>query len=375
MTTVDERAGAAPAAGSEMPLLAVENLHVEFRTRRGTVHANNGVTYTLRERETLAILGESGSGKSVSAQAVMGIIDSPPGFVTQGEILFRGKDLLRMPESERRKVRGAKIAMIFQDALSALNPVFTVGWQIAEMYRVHQGSSRAEARQKAAELMDRVRIPSAKERLDAYPHEFSGGMRQRVMIAMALALDPDILIADEPTTALDVTVQAQIMRLLADIQDETGLGLILITHDLGVVADVADRIAVMYAGEIVETASVLDIYANPAHPYTEGLIASIPRADQKGQKLTPIAGSPPNLVNIPSGCPFHPRCAYRREAPHNCFSEHPRLYHVSLDELDQELVEEVGDATAHGARHARCHYWQDVLRPGTAELSEEEFLG
>jgi oligopeptide transport system ATP-binding protein len=376
MTTVDERAGAAPAAGGETPLLAVENLHVEFRTRRGTVHANNGVTYNLRERETLAILGESGSGKSVSAQAVMGIIDSPPGFITQGSIRFRGRDLLRMPESERRKIRGANIAMIFQDALSALNPVFSVGWQIAEMYRVHRGSSRAEARQKAIELMDRVRIPSAKERLDSYPHEFSGGMRQRVMIAMALALDPDILIADEPTTALDVTVQAQIMRLLADIQNETGLGLILITHDLGVVADVADRIAVMYAGEIVETASVLDIYANPAHPYTEGLIASIPRADQKGQRLTPIPGAPPNLVSIPPGCPFHPRCPYRREAPKNCFADHPPLYRVGADQVESdELVAEIEDATAHGARRARCHYWQDVLRPGHAELSEEDFLG
>ena len=332
----------AGAAGNGY-LLEVEDLHVEFRTRRGVVNANNGINYTLREGETLAILGESGSGKSVSAQAVMGIIDSPPGFITKGAIRFRGRDLLQMPEKERRKIRGAQIAMIFQDALSSLNPVFSVGWQIGEMYRKHRGSSRAEAKEKAIELMERVKIPSARERVNSYPHEFSGGMRQRVMIAMALALDPQVLIADEPTTALDVTVQAQIMQLLADIQDETGLGLILITHDLGVVADVADRIAVMYAGEMVETAHVFDIYANPAHPYTKGLIASIPRTDQKGQQLDPIPGSPPDLMHIPSGCPFHPRCSYRREAPINCFTEEPPLYEVSPD------------------RGSRCHYWQEVL--------------
>ena len=331
----------APAGG--VPLLEVNNLHVEFRTRANTVYANNGVSYVLHERETLAILGESGSGKSVSAQAVMGIIDSPPGFVTQGTVNFRGQDLLTMPESDRRAIRGQKIAMIFQDALSSLNPVFSVGWQIAEMYRVHRGASRRDAKEKAIELMDRVRIPSARERINNYPHEFSGGMRQRVMIAMALALDPDVLIADEPTTALDVTVQAQIMQLLSDVQDEVGLGLILITHDLGVVADVADRIAVMYAGEIVETADVIDLYANPAHPYTEGLIRSIPRTDQKGQQLRPIVGAPPNLANIPPGCPFHPRCEYRREAPKNCFEEKPPLYEVDA------------------ARRSRCHYWEEVV--------------
>ena len=327
----------------DAPLLEVENLHVEFRTRTSTVHANNGVSYTLQEGETLAILGESGSGKSVSAQAVMGIIDSPPGFVTRGAVRFRGRDLLQMSDAERRGIRGEKIAMIFQDALSALNPVFSVGWQIGEMYRVHRGVGRGEAKEKAIELMDRVRIPSARQRVGNYPHEFSGGMRQRVMIAMALALDPDVLIADEPTTALDVTVQAQIMKLLADVQDEVGLGLILITHDLGVVADVADRIAVMYAGEIVETAGVTDLYANPAHPYTEGLIASIPRTDQKGQRLLPIQGAPPNLANIPSGCPFHPRCVYRRESPINCFDQKPPLYEVDTTRL------------------SRCHYWKEVL--------------
>ena len=331
------------AEGGAQYLLEVEDLHVEFRTRRGVVQANNGINYTLREGETLAILGESGSGKSVSAQAVMGIIDSPPGFITKGAIRYRGKDLLQMSEKERRRIRGSEIAIIFQDALSSLNPVFSVGWQIGEMYRKHRGASRSEAKEKAIELMERVKIPGARNRVNSYPHEFSGGMRQRVMIAMALALDPKVLIADEPTTALDVTVQAQIMQLLADIQDDTGLGLILITHDLGVVADVADRIAVMYAGEMVETAHVYDIYAKPAHPYTKGLIASIPRTDQKGQQLSPIPGAPPDLMRIPSGCPFHPRCSYRREEPKNCFADEPPLYEVSPD------------------RGSRCHYWQEVL--------------
>ena len=345
MQTREELAGSGrvPRADFKGRLLEVDNLHVEFRTPYGVVNAVNGVTYTLDARETLAILGESGSGKSVSAQAIMGIIDSPPGFVTQGSIKYRETDLLRLSESDRRKVRGQEIAMIFQDALSALNPVFSVGWQIAEMYKVHRGTSWAEAKKKAAEVMDRVRIPSAKERVDDYPHQFSGGMRQRVMIAMALALDPDILIADEPTTALDVTVQAQIMELLDTLQDETGMGLILITHDLAVVADVADKLAVMYAGEIVETGSVYDIFANPAHPYTEGLMASIPRVDQKGSRLDPIVGAPPNLMRIPSGCPFHPRCPYKRD---NCVVDHPKLYEVSAD------------------RRSRCHYWQEVLQSG-----------
>ena len=321
-------------------LLEVEDLQVEFRTPYGVVNAVNGISYTLDPGETLAILGESGSGKSVSAQAIMGIIDSPPGFITNGAIRYKGRDLLKLPESERRPVRGREIAMIFQDALTALNPVFTVGWQIGEMFRVHRGASKAEAKQKAIELMDRVRIPSAKDRVNDYPHQFSGGMRQRVMIAMALSLDPDILIADEPTTALDVTVQAQIMELLDDLQSETGMGLILITHDLGVVADVSDRLAVMYAGKIVETGSVYDVYGDPAHPYTEGLMASIPRIDQKGEDLNPIKGAPPNLMRIPPGCPFHPRCPYARQ---RCVEEIPPLYEVSAD------------------RRSACHYWEEVI--------------
>ncbi len=248
------------------PLLEVENVSVEFRTPDGVVNAVNGISYSLEAGETLAILGESGSGKSVSAQAIMGIVDSPPGYITEGAVRFKGVDLFKLPERERRKVRGDRIAMIFQDALTALNPTFTVGWQIGEMYRQHRGASRKEARAKAIELMERVKIPSAAERVNSYPHEFSGGMRQRVMIAMALALDPDVLIADEPTTALDVTVQAQIMGLLADLQRETGMGLILITHDLGVVAEVADRVNVMYAGRIVETGPIDGHLQGPVAP-------------------------------------------------------------------------------------------------------------
>ncbi|HSF26485.1 MAG TPA: ABC transporter ATP-binding protein [Actinomycetes bacterium] len=325
------------------PLLEVRDLRVEFRTREGVAKAVNGVSYTVDEGETLAVLGESGSGKSVSAQAIMGIIDSPPGFVTGGQVLFRGDDLLTMPEDERRAYRGRKIAMIFQDALSSLNPVFPVGWQIAEMFRVHEHLSRKEARARAIELMERVRIPAAAERVDDYPHHFSGGMRQRIMIAMALALNPDLLIADEPTTALDVTVQAQIMELLADLQRESNMGLILITHDLGVVADVADKIAVMYAGRIVEQAPVYDIYANPAHPYTEGLLQSIPRVGQKGQKLSAIEGLPPNLTRIPPGCAYHPRCPYARDI---CRTENPALRTVGPD------------------RVSACHFAEEVLDGG-----------
>ncbi|CAM5659953.1 Vitamin B12 import ATP-binding protein BtuD [Streptomyces glaucescens] len=261
-------------------LLEVRDLHVEFRTRDGIARAVNGVTYRVDAGETLAVLGESGSGKSVTAQAVMGILDMPPGRITGGEILFQGRDLLKLKESERREVRGAGMAMIFQDALSSLNPVLTVGDQLGEMFVVHRGMSRKDARAKAVELMDRVRIPGAKERVRQYPHQFSGGMRQRIMIAMAMALEPALIIADEPTTALDVTVQAQVMDLLAELRREYRMGLILITHDLGVVADVADRIAVMYAGKIVESAPVHDIYKAPAHPYTRGLLDSVPRLDQ-----------------------------------------------------------------------------------------------
>ncbi|MFP5219653.1 MAG: ABC transporter ATP-binding protein [Actinomycetes bacterium] len=333
--------GAVPAATPDGALLQVQDLQVEFRTRDGVAKAVNGVSFDVHAGRTLAVLGESGSGKSVTAQAVMGIVDSPPGFVTGGRVLFEGTDLLQLPTKEMQRYRGERIAMIFQDALSALNPVYSVGFQIAEMFRVHRGASRKEGMAKALELMERVRIPAAKDRLKNYPHQFSGGMRQRIMIAIALALDPQVLIADEPTTALDVTVQAQIMELLAELQRESGMGLILIAHDLGVVADVADDIVVMYAGKVVERAPVADIYADPAHPYTEGLLASIPRLDRKGLDLAAIPGLPPNLTRIPSGCPFHPRCPYRRDEP--CTTEEPPLYEVAP------------------GRTSACHFWEDVV--------------
>jgi oligopeptide transport system ATP-binding protein len=341
VTLIDSSpSGAAASPSAPPPLLDVEELHVEFRTREGIAKAVNGVSYSLEAGETLAVLGESGSGKSVTAQAIMGILDTPPGYVTGGSVRFKGEDLLKMPEDRRRTYRGKRIAMIFQDALSSLNPVFTVGDQIAEMFRIHEGMSRKDARGRALELMDRVRIPAAKQRIRDYPHQFSGGMRQRIMIAMAISLDPDVLIADEPTTALDVTVQAQIMALLKELQQESEMGLILITHDLGVVADVADKISVMYAGRIVERAPVFDIYGNPAHPYTEGLIASIPRVDMKGQELYAIKGIPPNLIRIPSGCPFNPRCPYAREI---CTEQDPQPpYQVAVD------------------HESACHFWEEV---------------
>jgi oligopeptide transport system ATP-binding protein len=294
-------------------LLEVDHLRVEFRTRDGVAKAINEVSFELHEGETLSILGESGSGKSVTAQAIMGILDSPPGFVTGGEVRYCGQDLLAMSDQDRRRVRGPEISMVFQDALSALNPVFPVGWQIGEMFRKHRGMNKSDSQAQAIRLMQRVQIPGAAQRVKAYPHQFSGGMRQRIMIAMAIALDPAVLIADEPTTALDVTVQAQIMQLLKDLQEERKMGLILITHDLGVVADVADRIAVMYAGRIVEQADAFELYAQPAHPYTKGLLDSIPRLDQKGDTLSAIGGLPPNLMNIPPGCPFNPRCHYAQD--------------------------------------------------------------
>ena len=346
--------GRPTAAGEDVqaPLLAVDDLHVEFRTREGVARVVNGVSYTVQAGKTLAVLGESGSGKSVTVQAIMGILDTPPGFVTKGEVRFRGRNLLALPEKERRTYRGEKIAMIFQDALSSLNPVLTVGYQIAEMFRVHRGMSKREARVKAIEMMDRVQIPVARQRVDDYPHQFSGGMRQRIMIAMAISLDPQVLIADEPTTALDVTVQAQIMDLLADLQRERDMGLILITHDLGVVADVADDIAVMYTGRIVEHASVFDTFSAPAHPYTKGLLQSIPRIDSKGTELYAIKGIPPNLMRIPSGCPFHPRCAFAR--PGACFDVVPPLYSVTP------------------VRGSACHYWEEVLASPLSEPASDE---
>ncbi|TQM68887.1 oligopeptide transport system ATP-binding protein [Actinomadura hallensis] len=335
--------GTVPAPRPAEPLLAVEDLHVRFRVRGRDVHAVNGLSYTVSEGETVAILGESGSGKSVAAQAVMGILDVPPARIERGSVRLRGEELLGLPERRRREYRGERISMIFQDALTALNPVFTVGDQIREMYRVHRGLGRREARERAVELMERVRIPSAARRFGDHPHQFSGGMRQRAMIAMALALEPDVLIADEPTTALDVTVQAQIMRLLASLQDELGMGMVLITHDLGVVAGVADRIVVMYAGSVAERAPARALYARPAHPYTRGLLASVPRLDRRGSPLVPIRGTPPDPAALPSGCPFRPRC--------------PRAEAVCAEREPPQVTVAPGHAAA-------CHFAEEVHGAG-----------
>jgi len=348
MSTAWTSAPSGQARRGPGPILQVDDLRVQFRTGSGVVNAVNGVSYTLSEGQTLAILGESGSGKSVSAQAIMGILDMPPAEITSGRIVFEGRDLLTLSAEERRKVRGPGISMIFQDALSSLNPVYSVGFQIGEMFRAHRGMSRRDARRRAVELMDRVRIPAAAQRVNDYPHQFSGGMRQRVMIAMAIALDPRILIADEPTTALDVTVQAQVMDLLKDLQRDTGMGLVLITHDLGVVNEVADDVAVMYAGRIVERGTVDDVFGNPAHPYTEGLMGSIPQVESTGGRLRPIGGQPPNLAAIPSGCPFHPRCPRRRLGAdalpgRHCAGDVPPLRLVIP------------------GREAACHYSEEVL--------------
>ena len=331
----------ATAVSGNGPLLDVRDLHVEFRTRDGVAKVLNGVSYDVQAGETLAVLGESGSGKSVTAQTVMGILDMPPGVITGGEVRFHDQDMLTMTAEQRRLIRGDGIAMVFQDALSALNPVFSVGFQIAEQFRVRRGMSRKDALARTVELLDQVKIPNAKGRVKEYPHQFSGGMRQRVMIAMSLALDPELLIADEPTTALDVTVQAQIMDLLKEIQRERHMGLILITHDLGVVADVADKIAVMYAGRIVEHAEVHDLYAKPCHPYTVALLESIPRVDLKGQKLVSIAGLPPNLMHIPPGCAFHPRC---RMAQDICRERVPPLLRLG------------------GVRSSACHFADELYQ-------------
>ena len=309
-------------------LLEVDDLAVEFRTRRGVVRAVNGISYQVHRGETVAILGESGAGKSVAAQAVMGILDSPA-VITGGSVRLSGQEILGLSPAARRTLRGRKIAMVFQDALAALHPLFPVGWQIAEMFRQHHGMSRRDARQRAIALLERVHIPSARQRVDALPHEFSGGMRQRALIAMAIALDPDVLIADEPTTALDVTVQAQILDLLRELQADTGMGMVLVTHDLGVVAGIADHVAVMYAGRIVEHGSAHEIFADAQHPYTLALMASVPQAIRPGDRLNPIPGTPPDASAIPNGCAFHTRCPF---AVARCLSEVPVLRPVTSDD-------------------------------------------
>lgn len=297
------------------PLLEVDDLHMYFYTRDGVVKAVDGVSFTLEAGETLGVVGESGSGKSVTAMSIMRLIPEPPGKVVSGDIRFKGESILSMSDKEQRKLRGNRIAMIFQDPMTSLNPVHRIGKQIAEPLRLHKNMTRKDAWAAAVELLRQVGIPQAEQRARNYPHEFSGGMRQRAMIAMALACGPDILIADEPTTALDVTIQAQILDLMQEIQKRTDSAIILITHDLGVVADMADHILVMYAGRAVEFGTADQVFYNPLHPYTWGLLESLPRhdVDDKGA-LCPIKGSPPSLIRLPQGCAFSLRCAYASES-------------------------------------------------------------
>ncbi len=296
------------------PLLKISDLQTRFYTDDGVVHAVNGVSYDMQAGETLGVVGESGCGKSVHALSIMRLIPDPPGKIESGEIIFDGRDLLKLSDSEIRHVRGQDIAMVFQDPMSSLNPVYTVGYQIMEALMVHKNMTKNDARLRAGELLTLVGIPAASKRLNDYPHQFSGGMRQRAMIAMALSCEPKLLIADEPTTALDVTIQAQIVDLVNRLQENLGMAIMWITHDLGVVAELANKINVMYAGRIVERGLVEDIYKNPRHPYTIGLLGSLPRLDEApGTKLVAIPGLPPDLVALPPGCPFAARCTFRRD--------------------------------------------------------------
>jgi oligopeptide transport system ATP-binding protein len=304
-------------------LLQVKGLKTQFFTQDGIVSAVNGINFDLNEGETLGIVGESGCGKSVSVLSLMRLIPSPPGKIVGGEALFQGRDLLRMDNEEIRSVRGNKIAMIFQDPMTSLNPVLTINQQVSEALELHLNMDKRQARKRTIELLELVRISDPVDRIDDYPHQFSGGMRQRVMIAMGLSCNPQLLIADEPTTALDVTIQAQIIDLVRQLKEEIGMAVIWITHDLGVVAGLADRVNVMYAGFVIESADVKDLYAEPRHPYTLGLLGSIPRLDEEVRsKLTPIEGLPPDLIDMDPGCPFASRCRY---AIDRCLQENPEL--------------------------------------------------
>jgi oligopeptide transport system ATP-binding protein len=308
-------------------LLDVRGLETQFKTPDGIVHAVNGVSFGLKEGETLGVVGESGCGKSVTMHSVLGLIPSPPGKVTAGEAFFFGQDLLKMTREEIRHVRGAQISMIFQDPMTSLNPVLTIGRQLQDPLMLHTGMTKNQALERAAELLGLVGIPNAKDRLNDYPHQYSGGMRQRVMIAMALSCSPQILIADEPTTALDVTIQAQIVELVKRLREELGMSIVWITHDLGVVAGIAQRVLVMYGGYIIEEASVNDLFANPSHPYTLGLLGSLPRVDEAEHgRLFSIEGHPPVLYQKPTACPFAPRCKWAME---RCWKENPALEPIS----------------------------------------------
>jgi oligopeptide transport system ATP-binding protein len=333
-------------------LLDVRDLRTRFHTADGTVRAVNGVSFSLEEGETLAIVGESGCGKTVTALSIVGLIPRPPGEIVSGQVFFQGRDLLSIGAQEMCEIRGAKIGVVFQDPMTSLNPVLTIGEQISECLELHLGLGHREVMARTIELLRVVGIPEADQRADDYPHQFSGGMRQRAMIAMALSCDPYLLIADEPTTALDVTIQAQILDLVRRLKEERGLSILWITHDLGIVAGLADRVLVMYAGFIVESAEVKDLYRDPRHPYTQGLLSSVPRLDDDAREpLTPIVGAPPDQVNLPQGCPFHPRCSH---AVGRCSQTMPEARKVGSDHL------------------VAC--WVDVPRVSTASTGDRELI-
>ena len=325
------------------PILSISELVTEFSTPDGTVHAVDHVSYDVYPGETLGVVGESGSGKSVTVMSVLDLIPQPPGRIANGKILFEGRNLLDLSAAEMRAVRGRDIGMIFQDPMTSLNPVFKVGHQIAEAMTVHQKLSDDVARKRAIELLELVGVPNAEDRYGRYPHEYSGGMRQRAMIAMAIANEPKLLIADEPTTALDVTIQAQVLEILTKAKEETNAATILITHDLGLIAEMADRVVVMYGGRVVETGDVDTIFHEPRHPYTLGLISSLPRLDQDLERLVPISGQPPSLINLPPGCAFHPRCTLR-QGRDRCVDERPDLLQVGP------------------AHHSACHFTDEMSK-------------
>ena len=325
-----------------MALLEVNDLRTYFYTQEGVVKAVDGTSYSVEAGETLGLVGESGCGKSVSALSILRLIPSPPGKIVSGEIMFQGRDLLKLDENEMRRIRGNDIAMVFQEPMTSLNPVLTIGRQITESLELHQDLRGRAARERAIELLELVGIPAARGRIDDYPHQFSGGMRQRVMIAMAMSCNPKILLADEPTTALDVTIQAQILEVMARLSHEFGTAVIIITHNLGVVARYADRVNVMYAGKVIERADAAELYANPKHPYTVGLLNSVPRLDElRQEKLIPIEGLPPDLAHLPEGCSFYPRCDWRTN---QCLTHFPDTMQVE------------------GEHQAACWEWENVGR-------------
>ncbi len=324
------------------PVLAIRDLVVEFDTQDGVVHAVDGVSYEVYPGETLGVVGESGSGKSVTVLAALGLIQMPPGRIVRGEVLYKGRDIVGLPIAELRKIRNKEIAIIFQDPMTSLNPVFTVGNQIAEALLAHNDRmSGSQARDQSIGLLEMVGVPNPDRRFDQYPHEYSGGMRQRAMIAMAMANKPSVLIADEPTTALDVTIQAQVLEVMKVAAEETGAATIMITHDLGVVAEMADRISVMYGGRVIETGTVEDLYHTPRHPYTLGLMMSLPRITGEMTRLLPIPGNPPSLISRPPGCAFHPRCRMS-EGRELCRTVVPPQVEVSAGHL------------------SACHFWDEV---------------